>query len=398
MSDVGSVFSAAQVRHGASWLRTDAGDSDVIISSRVRLARNLAGLPFPKKSTRQQKQYVLDVVRARLERAAAYAAGTGARSGKLHWIDVHQTTQADRLLMVERHLISKEHSRGDEPRGVALWLPDEAMCVMVNEEDQIRLQVIRPGLQLASAFAQADALDDLLNGVEPFAGADTAMSGAAVASSTPSISDGGLNYAFSPRFGYLTACPTNIGTGMRVSVMMHLPALRLTGEIEKVRRATKDMNMAVRGYYGEGSDASGDFFQISNQTTLGKPERVILHEFEREVLPFVVDYERKARAFMVSKRSRQTEDAVFRALGTLRYARRLSPEETLPMLSQVRLGILAGLITDVKVSTVNQLVLLTQPLHLQRLLGKEMDQDTRREARADLVREWMVPEPPQVKA
>lgn len=400
MSDVGSVFNATQVRYGASWLRTDAPDSDVIISSRVRYARNLGGLPFPKKSSRQQKQYVLDVVRARLERAALYGAGapSGSRSGRLHWIDVHQTTQADRLLMVERHLISKEHARGDEPRGVAVWLPDEAMCVMVNEEDQIRLQVIRPGLQLASAFAQADALDDLLNGVEPDASAEAARaSGASAASGqpagvAPSITDGGLNYAFSQRFGYLTACPTNIGTGMRVSVMMHLPALRLTGEIEKVRRATKDMNMAVRGYYGENSEAAGDFFQISNQTTLGKPERVILHEFEREVLPFVVDYERKARAFMVSKRSRQTEDAVFRALGTLRYARRLSPEETLPMLSQVRLGILAGLITDVKVSTVNQLVLLTQPLHLQRLLGKEMDQDTRREARADLVREWMVPE------
>jgi len=396
MSDVGSVFTASQVRSGASWLRTDAGDSDVIISSRVRLARNLAGLPFPRKSNRQQKQHVLDIIHARLEQIRNECAGVV--KGTFRWIDVHQTTQADRLLMVERHLISKEHARGDEPRAVALWLPDESTCIMVNEEDQIRLQVIRPGLQLDSAFTQADALDNLLNGVEPFADASIAGRRPAQAGSVSSFTDNGLNYAFSTRFGYLTACPTNIGTGMRVSVMMHLPALRLTGEIEKVRRATKDMNMAVRGYYGEGSDASGDFFQISNQTTLGKPERVILHEFEREVLPFVVEYERKARAFMVSKRTRQTEDAVFRALGTLRYARRLSPEETLPMLSQVRLGILAGLIPDVRVSTVNQLVLLTQTLHLQRLLGREMDQDTRREARADLVREWLKPEPPLTSA
>ncbi len=381
MSDIGSIFTSRQIASGASWLSTDASDSDVVVSSRVRLARNLVGFPFPKKASRIQKQRVLDLIRTRTNRLAR--TGPGDESAPLAWIDVHESTQADRMLMVERHLISKEHAQGDSPRAVAISLPDERVSIMVNEEDQIRLQVMCPGLQLGSAFAQADLLDSLLGGLRP--------SDDPSRPPVPDDTDDFLPFAFSHRFGYLTACPTNVGTGMRVSVMLHLPALRLTGEIEKVRRATKDMNMAVRGYYGEGSEAAGDFFQISNQTTLGKPERVLLHEFEREILPHVVEYERKARAFMAAKRRKQTEDAVFRALGTLRYARRITPEEALPLLSQVRLGILAGLITDVKVSTVNQLVLLTQPQHLQRLIGKELDQDKRREARADLLRDWLKP-------
>lgn len=395
MSDVGSVFTSRQVANGASWLSAAAGDSDVVVSSRVRLARNLVGHPFPKKASRAQKQQVMELIRARVQRLARVAPGDEAAApaskGALAWIDVHETTQADRMLMVERHVISKEHAQGDSPRAVAISFPDERVSIMVNEEDQIRLQVMCAGLQLGAAFEQADLLDSLLGGLRPAGHAAGSTGGAGGGAPVPDDTDDYLRYAFSPRFGYLTACPTNVGTGMRVSVMLHLPALRLTGEIEKVRRATKDMNMAVRGYYGEGSEAAGDFFQISNQTTLGKPERILLHEFESEILPHVVEYERKARAFMVTKRRKQTEDAVFRALGTLRYARRLTPEEALPLFSQVRLGILAGLIDDVQVNTVNQLVLLTQPQHLQRLLGKELDQDKRREARADLVREWLKP-------
>ncbi|MGE3108742.1 MAG: ATP--guanido phosphotransferase [Phycisphaerales bacterium] len=388
MSEAGSVFSSEQVASGASWLSAAAGESDVVVSSRIRLARNLVGFPFPKKGSRVQRQQVMDLIRARVQRLARTSAPDDR--ARLAWIDVHQSVQADRMLMVERHVISKEHAQGDLPRAVAISLPDERVSIMVNEEDQIRLQVMCAGLQLGVAFEQADRLDSLLGGLRPAPeqGASAERSGPRW---IPDETDDWLRYAYSPRFGYLTACPTNVGTGMRVSVMLHLPALRLTGEIDKVRRATKDMNLAVRGYYGEGSEAAGDLFQISNQTTLGKPERVLLHEFEREVLPHIVEYERKARTFMVTKRRKQTEDTVFRALGTLRYARRLTPEEALPLLSQVRLGILTGLIDDVKVNTVNQLVLLTQPQHLQRLVGKEMDQDKRREARADLVRDWVKP-------
>ena len=169
--------------------------------------------------------------------------------------------------------------------------------------------------------------------------------------------------------------------------MLHLPALKLAGELDKMRRATRDMNLAVRGYYGEGSEAAGEFYQISNQTTLGKPESQILHEFEHEIIPQVINYERQARRSLLEKRRRLVEDKVLRALGILRHARLLSPEEAITLLSDVRLGVVTGLIKGVSEQDVNQLILLTQPAHLQRVLGLEMDQNTRREARADLVRD-----------
>jgi protein arginine kinase len=299
--------------------------------------------------------------------------------------------------MLERHLISKEHAKGvipggpkaqetvpepasadspptpgtpvqaGETRGVAVSLPDESVSVMVNEEDHLRLQVLLSGLELTAAYQRVNAVDDLIPG--------------------PSRGGRVLDYAFSPRFGYLTCCPTNVGTGIRVSVMLHLPALKLTGELEKVRRATRDMNLAVRGYYGEGSEAAGEFYQISNQTTLGKSEPQLLKEFEQDIMPQVINYERQARRLLLEKRRRLLEDRVFRALGILRHARLLSPEEAITMLSDVRLGVVTGLVKGVTEQDVNQLILLTQPAHLQRVLGQEMDQNARREARADLVRE-----------
>jgi protein arginine kinase len=255
---------------------------------------------------------------------------------------------------------------------VAISLPDESLSVMVNEEDHLRLQVVRSGLELSRAFAEVNRVDDLLEGES-----------ASTRAGKP------LEFAFSPRFGYLTACPTNVGTGIRVSVMLHLPALKLVGEMDKVRRATRDMGLAVRGYYGEGSEAAGEFYQISNQTTLGKPEAVILQEFEREIIPQVIQYERASRRILVEKRRRMLEDKVYRSLGLLRGARLLTPEEAVVLLSDVRLGVLAGLISDIELQTVNQLILLTQPAHLQRVVGHDMDQGERREARADFVRKAM---------
>lgn len=357
----------------ADWLSGRGAHADVVISSRVRLARNLAGFPFLCRATREQRTRVLDLARRRL-------TSTGIAERVL-WVDVHRAPPLDRTLMLERHLISKEHARGvalpspgapgdpgaagGEPRGVAVALPDESASVMVNEEDHLRIQVVKPGLELGAAFEAANRVDDLLEG---------------------ECELGVLEYAFSPRFGYLTACPTNVGTGIRVSVMLHLPALKLMGEMDKVRRATRDMGLAVRGYYGEGSEAAGEFYQVSNQTTLGKPESAILRELEQEIVPQVIEYERASRRMLLEKRRRMLEDKVFRSLGTLRGARLLTPEEAVVLLSDVRLGVLCGLVPEVAVQTVNQLVLLTQPAHLQRVLGRELDQGERREARADFVR------------
>lgn len=393
-------FSTAAVKRGAEWLRGLGSNSDVVVSSRVRLARNLVGFPFLARATREQRQAILDICRDRLMTAGV--------ASQMLWVDIHTAPTLDRTLMVERHLISKEHARGGtptaskaagaggpagaeapptatpgastaagsgEPRGVAISIPDEAVSVMVNEEDHLRLQVLRSGLELSGAYEHISRVDDLLEG-DPASPPPASARGAA----------GPLEYAWSPRFGYLTACPTNVGTGIRVSVMLHLPALKLVGEMEKVRRATRDMNLAVRGYYGEGSEAAGEFYQVSNQSTLGRTEEEILREFEQEIIPAVIRYEREARRKLLEQRRRFIEDRVFRALGTLRHARLLTPEEAISLLSDVRLGIVTGLIRDVSEQDVNQLVLLTQPAHLQRILGREMEQGQRREARADMVR------------
>ncbi len=351
------------------WLRGTGAESDVVMSSRVRVARNLAGFPFVARASHAERQRVLEACRARI-----LAAGTRE---PLVWVNLHECAQAERTLLVERHLISKQHAKGkpqpekagipkaatrtvDDPRGVAIAVPGERVSIMVNEEDHLRMQVIRGGLALADAWNEIDQIDDGL--------------------------ESGLEYAFSPRFGYVTACPTNVGTGVRMSVMLHLPGLKLTGEIEKVKRAATDMNLAVRGFYGEGSDAAGDFYQISNQTTLGKAESVILHELQNEIIPRVIEYERAARRMLATKRRASLEDQAFRALGVLTHARLLATDEAMQTLSHLRLGVVMGIIPGIEVTTVNHLMLLVQPAHLQRVLNTEMDQDQRRAARATLVR------------
>lgn len=364
-SDEGSATPRAcreLYRAQAEWLCGKGEACDVVLSSRVRLARNLAGFPFMARASRIDRRQILDLCRARI---------TGAMlAERLAWVDLHGTRPIERKLLVERHLISKPHARGklaggkggpDEPRGVAISLPDERLSIMVNEEDHLRIQIIRAGLALSDAYEQIDTIDDRI--------------------------EAGLDYAFSGRFGYLTCCPTNVGTGIRLSVMLHLPALNMTGEIEKVKRAANDMALAIRGFYGEGSQASGDFFQISNQTTLGKTERVLLHEMETDIVPKVIQYERLARQSLLKQRGAVLSDKVQRALGLLRHARLISADEAMGLLSQVRLGVVLGLIEGLDETMVNHLMLLVQPAHLQLTVGREMPQSERRAARADLIRD-----------
>lgn len=349
-------------RTRTEWLRGEGRCADVVLSSRVRLARNIAGFSFVARAGRSDRRQILELCKARLLQAQL--------AERVMWIDLHDTPPLERSLLAERHLISKQLARGvlpggqggpDEPRGVAIALPDERLSVMVNEEDHLRLQSIRTGLALGEAYAQVDEVDDKV--------------------------EAGLDIAFSPRLGYLTACPTNVGTGARFSVMLHLPGLRMTGDIEKVKRAADDMSLAIRGFYGEGSQNSGDFYQLSNQTTLGKSEKILLHEMESEIVPRVVEYERIARRTLIDRRRSVLEDRVYRALGILGQARIMASEEAMALLSQVRLGIVLGLIGEIDQQLVNHLTLLIQPAHLQRLSGKEMPQIERRRARADLLRQ-----------
>ncbi len=232
---------------------------------------------------------------------------------------------------------------------------------MVNEEDHLRIQVLRSGMQLSEAFDQINRIDDVL--------------------------EEKLEFAYSRRFGYLTACPTNVGTGIRVSVMLHLPALKLTGEIDKVKRAARDMHLAVRGLFGEGSEAQGDLFQVSNQTTLGKSEREILADFEHTVVPQIIAYEQQARQALLRQRKEQLDDKIFRAWAILNSARVIGTEEVLQLLSHVRLGVNLGRLDAVDTRTINDLFLLTQPAHLQHLSEQVMDPAARRIARAQLIRQ-----------
>lgn len=333
------------------WLRGAGPHSEVVISSRIRLARNVVGMPFVARMSRQQ--------RVSLEKRIRDAIITSQAASKIFYVDLEQTTEQDRQFLVERHLISKPHATGEGARGVAVS-DDETVSIMVIEEDHLRIQVLRSGLQLDEAWEQIGAIDDKL--------------------------DDALEFSFHKRFGYLTACPTNVGTGIRVSVMLHLPALKMTGEIEKVFRAAKDLKLAVRGLYGEGTEATGDFYQISNQTTLGKVEDDILSEFRHTIIPRIVAYEHEARRALLNERTAALDDKVFRALGILRSARMLSTEEVLFLLSHLRMGVNLGRVKGVDINRVNELFLLTQQAHLQKVMNKRLEGDLRKVERANFVR------------
>jgi protein arginine kinase len=333
------------------WLRGNGPMSEIVISSRIRLARNVAGVPFLSKCTRHQRHSVESKIRSTILDAAI--------APQVLYVDLEAAPEIDRQLLVERHLISKPHANAEGARGVAV-AENETVSIMVNEEDHLRIQVLRSGLQLEEAWDQINTIDDGL--------------------------ESKLDWSFHPRFGYLTACPTNVGTGIRVSVMLHLPALKLTGEIDKVFRAAKDMRLAVRGLYGEGTEATGDFYQISNQTTLGKGEDDIISDFKNLVIPKIIDYEVHARKMLLADRTVALDDKVCRALGALRSARLMASEETINLLSHVRMGVNLGRVKDLDIRTLNELFLQTQPAHLQKIQGKKMEGDLRRAARADYIR------------
>jgi protein arginine kinase len=340
-----------QLTHtSGEWLRGTGPESDIVISSRIRLARNLAAFPFSNRANTHQKSEIESALRDRIIKLALQP--------HLDYVSVPNLSQLDRQFLVERQLISRELAAVDGPRGVAV-APQETVSLMVNEEDHVRLQVMRSGFALDEAWQDIDKLDDML--------------------------EEKVTYAFSEEFGYLTACPTNVGTGMRASVMVHLPALVITKQIEKVFRALQKINLAVRGLYGEGSRASGDFYQISNQVTLGKSETTILSEI-REVIPEMIRYERQARNTLLRETRQALHDRISRAFGTLRSATMMTSEETMDLLSHVRLGINLNLLDDLTIPTVNELFIHTQPAHLQKLMGSPLDGEERNAARARYLR------------
>ena len=340
------------IRTSGEWLRGTGPESDIVMCSRIRLARNLADFPFTNRASRGEKGEIESTFKAIIDDPAF----------ELSYLDVNAMTQLERQFLVERQLISRELATAEGPRGVAIG-PRENISTMVNEEDHLRIQVMLSGFSLHDIWERINKLDDQL--------------------------EGQIAYAFSSQLGYLTACPTNVGTGIRVGVMLHLPALVQTKQIDKVFRALQKINLAVRGLYGEGTQAFGDFYQISNQQTLGKSEVELIRNLS-DVVPQIIQYERTARQALLNERRQHLHDQVSRAYGVLKTAQTISSEETMHLLSSVRMGINLGLIDDLAIATVNELFIQTQPSHLQKIQGTELGVEERNVARASYLRSRLV--------
>lgn len=340
-------------QQSGEWMRGHGPESDIVMSSRIRLARNLAEFPFIRKCAPKDRTAIANAVRRALDSLPL--------STSTEYVDVAKLGDLDRHFLMERQLISHELSEAQGARAVILD-PNERFSIMVNEEDHLRLQVMQSGLDLESAWERMDQLDTEI--------------------------ESKLTYAFTKRLGYLTACPTNVGTGLRVSVMLHLPALVATKQIDKVFRALNKINVAVRGLFGEGSQFMGDFYQISNQTTLGKSETALVAKV-REVVPRLIEYERRARHFLVSETRQDLHDNVSRALGILCTAKKISSEETMHYLSKVRMGVNLGLISEIKIPTVNKLFIHTQPAHLQKICGHKLSVSDRNIERANYLQQHL---------
>ncbi len=337
-------------KHRGEWLQGSGPEADIVISSRIRLARNTADFPFINRTTEADRLQIEKTLRECV---------MGLEDGhKLLYVDLADLTSVDRQFLVERHLISREHAESQGARSVAID-SGEQFSLMINEEDHLRIQVMHSGLDLEKTWAEVSRIDDFV--------------------------EEHVTYSFHSKLGYLTACPTNVGTGMRVSVMLHLPALVLTRQIDKVFRSLQKISLAVRGLYGEGSQAMGDFYQISNQVTLGRSELDLIKQVG-DIVPVIVDYERQARQYLIRESHESLHDRVSRAYGILRTAQTISSEETMHLLSSVRMGVNLGLIDDLEIPTVNDLFIHTQPAHLQKLSGVELTTADRNIERARYLR------------
>jgi len=336
-------------RHG-SWLEAGVEEGPVI-SSRVRLARNLEDYCFPGWATEEEKQAVWEKTSLLFQSLEAPFIQWGMAGAD----------GLDKEILFERHLISRELAAKDDGCGVFVS-PDECLSIMVNEEDHIRIQSLRPGLALADAWQAADQIDDQL--------------------------EAELAYAFSPKLGYLTSCPSNVGTGMRASVMLHLPGLVLMEEMDPVINGISKIGLAVRGLWGEGTEAAGNMFQVSNQITLGRREDEIIAHLEQIVLE-LIEHENNARIRLMNDRSLVVEDHVARAFGILSNARMMSSGEALNLLSTLRLGIDLGLVDEFSRRDIDMLFIATQPAHLQKRAGKVLEPDARDAVRAGMLRDFM---------
>lgn len=336
------------VKSPGSWLSMRKA-TGIVMSSRVRLARNVAGVAFPGWAGEEERVQLC----ARLQEVL----GGLASFAKPVFLDMGTLDSIEREILRERHLISMELSERGRGSAVAL-APDEQIALMINEEDHLRLQAMSPGLNLKQIWQELDAIDSEI--------------------------EERVEYAFSDAQGYLTACPSNVGTGLRASVMLHLAGLRLLQEVEPVVNGLEKLGLAVRGLLGEGTEAHGNMYQISNQQTLGEGEEEIIDGL-LEIIDEVIWHEQNARTRLLERSANQLTDTVARARGVLVNCRILSSQEALDLLSDLRLGVEMGMIGNLKTERINELVLLTQPGHLQKIAGKVLSPEERDVLRAQVV-------------
>ncbi|WP_438449179.1 protein arginine kinase [Gorillibacterium sp. sgz5001074] len=334
------------------WMKGDGPESDIVISSRVRIARNMSGYPFPMLATKSQSQEVLEKVGQVLQ------ADGLAEWGSFEFLTLNNLNDLEKKVLVEKHLISPNLAN-ESQNGAVLLNESESVSIMVNEEDHLRIQVLCSGFQIREAWSIANRVDDIF--------------------------ENQLEYAFDEKRGFLTSCPTNVGTGIRASVMIHLPALVMTQQINRILQAITQVGLAVRGIYGEGSEAVGNLFQISNQITLGQSEEEILDNLYG-VVRQIIEHERSARQVLASESRARLQDRVCRSYGVLTHAVIMDSKEAAQRLSDVRLGADLGILKGVPQAALNELLVMTQPAFLQQLTGEKLSADDRDIRRAELIR------------
>lgn len=322
-------------------------EREIVVSSRIRVARNLTTVPFEMKMKQSDADYLIDLVRSIID---------GKVSGR--FINLKEMKPLERESLLECHLVSPGFTKKEHPASVFITEGGN-ISVMINEEDHLRIQGIGCGLNLVDLSSEVFKMEEFLGG--------------------------NLEYAFNDHYGYLTSCPTNIGTGMRASVLMHLPGLVYTNEVEKVLKGALQIGMAVRGIYGEGSEIRGSLFQISNQHTLGFKEEELLERITK-LARMIIDIENKARDVIMTKARTEFEDKIFRSMAILKAARTISSGEVLNLLSALRFGVGVGLITNISLDTLNEMMLVTRPANIQLYFGELLEEQDRDIKRAEYAR------------
>jgi protein arginine kinase len=338
------------LKNPAKWLEGTGKNADIVISSRIRLARNLKGFYFPGRAGARMSAQIVEIIKTCIDEIDDFRQSL--------FLNMNELSELDRHFLMERHLISPNFVKQKKPAALIVG-KNELISIMINEEDHLRIQSLQSGFEIEKAWRQIHQIDDILSKH--------------------------VEYSYSDELGYLTACPTNTGTGMRVSVFINLPALAISKQIDDIIHDIAPSEIAIRGFFGEGTDSMGNFFQISNQLTLGRTEQSIINRVNN-IAEQLVLFELNARTDLTQNNSIIVEDQIARAIGILKYAKILNSVELVNYLSILRLAVALGIIDTIEIKDLNELLVLSQPAHLQKLYNKKFDSDERDILRVNLIR------------